>query len=420
MSKILIGDLKEIIDYSIESVLPENAVKSNLKKLNIKEEKLFLLSIGKAAWRMANAAKEELKGKIKNGIVITKYYHSQGNIEDIEIYEAGHPIPDENSIRATEKALELIENLNDEYGILFLISGGGSALFELPEERITLEDLQDITDQLLRSGADITEINAIRKRLSKVKGGKLAELAYPKKIYALVLSDVLGDRLDSIASGPTYKDEITTEKVLEIMKRYDIKMNENLKKALEKETPKNISNAQHIIIGSVKVACDSAINKAKELGYNTLLLTTTLNCEAKEAGKFFANIALEELKSDNPIKKPCAIIAGGETVVSVKGNGLGGRNQELAYSFALEVEGLNNIVFASIGTDGTDGPTDAAGGIVDGNTILSLRKKVIDPLVFLENNDTYNGLKEANALLKLGPTGTNVNDLMILLVGEKL
>ncbi|WGS66052.1 glycerate kinase [Marinitoga aeolica] len=417
---MLIGDLKEIIDYSIESVLPENAVKSNLKKLNIKEEKLFLLSIGKAAWRMANAAKEELKGKIKNGIVITKYYHSQGNIEDIEIYEAGHPIPDENSIRATEKALELIENLNDEYGILFLISGGGSALFELPEERITLEDLQDITDQLLRSGADITEINAIRKRLSKVKGGKLAELAYPKKIYALVLSDVLGDRLDSIASGPTYKDEITTEKVLEIMKRYDIKMNENLKKALEKETPKNISNAQHIIIGSVKVACDSAINKAKELGYNTLLLTTTLNCEAKEAGKFFANIALEELKSDNPIKKPCAIIAGGETVVSVKGNGLGGRNQELAYSFALEVEGLNNIVFASIGTDGTDGPTDAAGGIVDGNTILSLRKKVIDPLVFLENNDTYNGLKEANALLKLGPTGTNVNDLMILLVGEKL
>nr|WP_240739518.1 MOFRL family protein [Marinitoga lauensis] len=193
-------------------------------------------------------------------------------------------------------------------------------------------------------------------------------------------------------------------------------MNEKIKKVLEKETPKEISNVQHIIIGSVRVACHSAVEKAKKMGYNTLLLTTSLNCEAKEAGKFFANIAKEVLKSNNPVKKPCAIIAGGETVVSVKGNGLGGRNQELSYSFALEIEGLNNVVFASVGTDGTDGPTDAAGGIVNGNTITVLRGKNLDPHIFLENNDTYNGLEEAKALLKLGPTGTNVNDIMILLV----
>lgn len=418
MIEILIDDLKEIIDCSIESILPENAVKNNLKKLDIKEKKLFLLSIGKAAWRMAKAAKEELKDKIEKGIVITKYNHSMGSIDNLEIYEAGHPIPDENSIRATKIVLELIEKLDDEYDILFLISGGGSALFEFPEEGITLEDLQNVTDQLLKSGADIREINAIRKRLSKVKGGKFAELVYPKKIYALVLSDVLGDRLDSIASGPSYKDLTTTDEVLSIIDRYNININEKIKNILLKETPKNISNAKHVVIGSLNVACENAIKKAKELGYNTLLLTTTLNCEAKEAGKFLANIAKEELKSNNPIEKTCAIIAGGETVVSVKGNGLGGRNQELAYSFALEIAGLKSVAFASVGTDGTDGPTDAAGGIVDGNTIVSLRKKGIDPLVFLENNDTYNGLEEANALLKLGPTGTNVNDLIILLVGD--
>ncbi len=192
MRKILIDDLKEIINYSIESVLPENAVKNNLRKLEFKEKKIFLIAIGKAAWRMANAAKDELKEKIKSGIVITKYHHSQGEIKGIEIYEAGHPIPDKNSVESTKRAVELIKNLDDEYSILLLISGGGSSLFEMPEEGVTLEDLQNITEQLLKSGADITEINAIRKRLSKVKGGKFAELVYPKKVYALVLSDVLG------------------------------------------------------------------------------------------------------------------------------------------------------------------------------------------------------------------------------------
>ncbi|GAB6189398.1 glycerate kinase [Marinitoga arctica] len=416
--RILVDDLKKIINYSINSVLPENAVKENLKRLKINEEKLFLLSIGKAAWRMAKAAKEELGEKIKNGIVITKYFHSQGEISNFEIYEAGHPIPDENSIKATKRALKLVENLDEGYGILLLISGGGSALFELPEDGITLYDLQDITNQLLKSGADITEINAIRKRLSKVKGGKFSEISNSKQIYALVLSDVLGDKLDSIASGPVYVDKFNTDNIIKIVNKYNIKISEKIKNILTKETPKKIKNAKHIIIGSVATACNSAIKKAKELGYNTLLLTTTLNCEAREAGKFFANIAKEELKSNNPIEKPCAIIAGGETVVSVKGNGLGGRNQELAYSFALEIEGLKGLAFSSFGTDGTDGPTDAAGGIVDGNTITKLRNKGLDPHIFLKNNDTYNALNESDSLLKLGPTGTNVNDIIILLVGD--
>ncbi|WP_175419594.1 glycerate kinase type-2 family protein [Marinitoga sp. 1154] len=415
IDNLLANDLKEIINYSVESVLPENAVKNNIKKLNI-GNKIFLISIGKAAWRMAKAAKEELGNKIEKGIVITKYKHSMGNIDNIEIYEAGHPIPDNNSIKATKRAIEMIKNLDNNYEILFLISGGGSALFELPEENINLEDIQKMTEKLLKSGASIVEINAIRKRMSMVKGGKFASLISPKKVYALVLSDVLGNKIDSIASGPAYIDETTTEDIFKILKKYNIVVNDKIKKALIKETPKKIDNTEHIIIGSVNVACNSAIKKAKDIGYNTLLLTTTLNCEAKEAGKLFASIAKEIIDSNEPVKPPCAIIAGGETVVTVKGNGLGGRNQELSYSFALEIEGKRNIIFASIGTDGTDGPTDAAGGIVNGNTIKKIKEKGLDPLIFLENNDTYNGLNEANSLLKLGPTGTNVNDIMILLI----
>jgi hydroxypyruvate reductase len=406
---ILKKDLMNIINFSINSVLPENSVKEYIKKLKFTNEKIFLISIGKAAWRMAKAANDEIKNNIKGGVVITKYNHSLGDIDDLEIYEAGHPIPDENSIKATKRVLDLISNLEDDYTILFLISGGGSALFEMPEDGITLKDIQEITDKLLKSGAEITEINAIRKRLSKVKGGKL---------YSLVLSDVLGDRLDSIASGPTFKDDFSTEQVIKILKKYNVDVSEKIESIITKETPKEFVNAEHYIIGSVKIACDNAIKKAKELGYNTLFLTSFLNSEAKEAGKFFASIAKEVINSNNPVPKPCAIVAGGETVVNVKGHGLGGRNQELSYSFALEIEGLKNIVFSSVGTDGTDGPTDAAGGIVDGFTSLKLKEKGLDPYIFLENNDSYNGLEEADALLKLGPTGTNVNDIIILLIGN--
>lgn len=409
-------DLKKIarliIDKTIQDILPENLVKNKLKELKINQE-VYVLSIGKAAWRMAKAASEVLK--VKKGIVITKYGHSMGNIDNFEIFEAGHPIPDENSLKATKHVIENFGNLNKNDHLIFLVSGGGSALFELPEEGITLEEIQDITSQLLKSGADIVEINTIRKRLSMVKGGKFANIVYPAEITALVLSDVLGDRLESIASGPAYPDITTNDEALKIVEKYNLKVSEKILNALKKETPKEINNAVHYVIGSVENACKTLEKYAKNEGFNTYILTTQLNCEAKEAGRFIASIA----KSINQttFEVPACIIFGGETVVKVIGQGKGGRNQELAFSAALEIEGMKNVVIASVGSDGTDGPTDAAGGIVDGETTFKIKKLGKNPHEFLKNNDTYNGLLLAGDLLKTGPTGTNVNDFGFLLIG---
>ncbi len=408
-------DMMHIIQKTIDSVLPDTAVKDQLSKLTL-EGRFFVLAIGKAAWRMAKAASEVLKDKIVYGVVITKYDHSLGEIENFEIYEAGHPVPDENSLKATDRALQLISKLDESIQILFLVSGGGSSLFEKLKEGITLSQLQSLTKDLLASGADITEINAIRKRLSMVKGGKFAKLVYPRKIMALVLSDVLGDKLDSIASGPAYPDTTTNRHVMQIVERYNLKLDANVTECLLEETPKAVRNAEHYVIGSVKTACETAEGIARSLGYNTTILTTTLTCEAREAGRFLASVSKEVLFFDRPIAKPAAIILGGETVVHVKGTGKGGRNQELALSAAIEIAGARGIVIASVGTDGTDGPTDAAGGIVDGQTVLNIRKLGFDPVRLLDNNDSYIALELANCLLKTGPTGTNVNDLILALI----
>ncbi|MBO8139131.1 MAG: glycerate kinase [Thermosipho sp. (in: Bacteria)] len=404
---------ESIVKETIEEILPENLVKSKLKELNINEE-VYVLSIGKAAWRMAKAASEVLK--VKKGIVITKYGHSLGNIDGFDIFEAGHPIPDDNSLKATEFVIKNFEKLGKDDHLIFLVSGGGSALFELPEEGISFGEIQDITKQLLNSGADIVEINTIRKRLSRVKGGKFAKIVYPAKITALVLSDVLGDRLESIASGPAYPDITTKDNALKIVKKYNLRITDNVLKVLKKETPKEIKNAVHYVIGSVDMACKTVEKHAKKEGFNTYILTTQLNCEAREAGRFVASIA----KSINQtsFKIPACIIYGGETVVKVRGNGKGGRNQELVFSAALEIEGMKNIVIVSVGSDGTDGPTDAAGGIVDGETIVKIKRLGKNPYEYLENNDTYNGLLISGDLLKTGPTGTNVNDFGFLLIGR--
>ena len=407
--------LKAIINEVINEVLPDKAVKNKLKELNVQSE-VILVSIGKAAWRMANAAKEVLGDRIKKGIVITKYKHSEGPIEGIEIYEAGHPTPDENTIKATKRALEIASNLSENDTVLFLVSGGGSALFEMPKDGISLSEMQDLTNQLLKSGANIIEINTIRKHLSKVKGGRFAQHVYPAKVLSLVLSDVLGDRLDTIASGPAYPDSSTSQQAIDVIEKYKLKVSNDILNALKEETPKELPNIETYIIGSVKVSCDKAMEKARELGFNTIILTTQLNCEAKEAGRFLAAIGKEILENNRPIPKPAAVILGGEAVVHVKGNGKGGRNQELALSFAIEIEGLEKIALCSFGTDGTDGPTDAAGGIVDGQTCEKIRKAGYSPEKLLENNDSYNALKIANDLLITGPTGTNVNDLIVMLV----
>ena len=409
-------NILRIINYAIEESLPDVSVKEALSKMELKSN-IYLLSIGKAAWRMAKAAYEILNDRVVKGIVITKYNHTEGEIAPlIEIYEAGHPYPDENSLKATQKAMEMAKRLKDGDTLLFLISGGGSALFEYPLEGVTLEDIVNITKELMKKGANIYELNTVRKHLSAVKGGRFAKIAFPAKIVALVLSDVLGDRLDFIASGPAYPDPTTSEEAFKVLESYNIDVNPSAKKAISIETPKSVENAEHHIIASVKTACFMARKMAKKLGYNTLLLSTQIQGEAREVAKVFAAILKDIKDSDIPVKKPAAVIAGGETTVTVKGRGKGGRNQELALSLAIEIEGIEGIIFASVGTDGTDGLTEAAGGIVDGHTARILRNYGFDPKSFLENNDSYNALKISNALLVTGPTGTNVNDIMVGLI----
>ena len=407
-------DVLKIIDEAIKAVYPENAVKKALKNLE-GDGRIKVAAIGKAAWRMANAASESLKGRISEGIVITKYGHSMGDIEGFRIFEAGHPVPDKNTIEATSRALDMVKDLREEDLLLFLVSGGGSSLFELPTENVELNDLINITDQLLKSGAPILEINTVRKHLSRVKGGRFAEIVKPAKILCLVLSDVIGDRLDTIASGPACPDFTTSQDALRIIQNYDIKLSPAALYALRKETPKSLENVDIKTIGSIFITCEAAKRTAEKLGYNSIILTTTLDCEAREAGAFLSAIARELVAMDQPVKRPCAIILGGETIVQVKGKGLGGRNQELALSAARGIEGLDNVVIASVATDGTDGPTDAAGGIVDGETMMRLGEKSIDVEEALSNNDSYHALESVGDILKTGPTGTNVNDLIMLL-----
>ncbi len=410
ISLSLKNDAYKIIDSAINAALPDTAVKKALQGLDFSGGRLFLVSIGKAAWSMAKAAVDMLGDKINDGVVITKYDHSKGELPNIRIYEAGHPIPDENSFAATEQAIKLVTNLSPEDKVLFLISGGGSALFEKP--LVSKEVLEDITKQLLASGADIVEMNTIRKRLSAVKGGKFAKLCEPAQVFSVVLSDIIGDPLDMIASGPAYPDNSTSEQALDIVRKYNISISKEVEELLKTETPDTITNVKTMITGSVTQLCAAAEKTCRELGYEPVVLTASLNCQAREAGSFMASIA----QYHNSTDKSLAFIAGGETVVHLKGKGKGGRNQELALSAAQGIAELNNIAVFSIGSDGTDGPTDAAGGYVDTNTKKALAEKGISIFDVLENNDAYHALKECDGLIVTGPTGTNVNDLSVLLI----
>ncbi len=410
-------DAKIIIDESIKAVLPEAAVIKALHAREINAD-VVLVAIGKAAWNMAKAAKDTLGSKVKSGIVITKYGHSQGPIENCEIIEAGHPIPDEKSVLGATKALELVTNLTPEDQVVFLISGGGSALFEKPLDGVSLQDIMNMTSQLITCGADIVEINTIRKHLSAVKGGRFAQQCGGAKIYAIVLSDVVGDQLDAIASGPAYPDSTTSQEALRIIEKYNLQVGKNVIRALEKETPKIVQNCETVVTGNVTALCAAAAKNAEKLGYAPLVLSTSIDCEAKEFGKFLASV-VREIKSLNfnkyAPKPPCAIIAGGETIVRLTGNGKGGRNQEIALSAALGIEGLENVLVFSLGSDGTDGPTDAAGGMVDGSTLARMRADSVIPELSLANNDSYQALKASGDLILTGPTCTNVNDLMVIL-----
>jgi glycerate 2-kinase len=404
------NDAQKIIDSAITAALPDTAVKKALEGEDFSGGKVLLVAIGKAAWSMAKAACEILHDKIDDGVVITKYGHSEGDLPGVRIYEAGHPIPDDNSFFATEQAMKLVTGLSPQDKVLFLISGGGSALFEKP--LISKDELEHLTKQLLGCGADIVEVNTIRKRFSAVKGGKFAKLCEPAQVFSVVLSDIIGDPLDMIASGPAYPDSSTSEEAYQIIRKYNIEISEQMEKLLRIDPPNKLTNVRTKITGSVTQLCTAAEKTCKELGYEPVVLTASLNCQAREAGAFLASIA----QYYNNTERSLAFIAGGETVVQLKGNGKGGRNQELALAAANGISDLTNTAIFSIGSDGTDGPTDAAGGYVDTNTKKILEEKGIQIYDVLENNDAYHALRECDGLIITGPTGTNVNDLSVLLI----
>ena len=407
---LLREDGRWIIERAIRAVMPDAAVERALGGRTF-SGRVFLVAVGKAAWQMANTAWGCLGEKIDAGIVVTKYGHVKGPIPKIICYEGGHPVPDDNSFLGTQAALDLVQGLRAEDTVLFLLSGGGSALFEKP--LISRGELQDITDRRLACGADIVEINILRKRLSAVKGGRFAQLCAPAKVFSVVLSDMLGDPLDMIASGPAWPDRSTCEQANAILEKYGLSMSEQARALLNVETPKQLNNVEAVITGSVRELCSAAAGACRQRGYETVFLTDQLNCEAREAGAFLASIA----RSYAGCGRRMAFVAGGETVVHVTGKGKGGRNQELALSAAAGIQGLDGVMVCSVGSDGTDGPTDAAGGMVDGYTAGLLAEKRISIYRALADNDAYHALEQANGLIKTGPTGTNVNDVAIVLIG---
>ena len=403
-------DAEYIIHESIQKVLPDEAVRQALndKKFNIGD--LYVVAAGKAAWEMANTAASVLQDAITAGVVCTKYSHVKGEIPGMICFEGGHPVPDSNSFRGTQAALDLVSGLKKEDTVLFLLSGGGSALFEKP--LIAEEELADITGQLLACGADIREMNTIRKRLSAVKGGRFAKLCEPAHVYSIVLSDVLGDPLDMIASGPAYPDSSTCADAVRIAKKYRLKLSDDARALLRNETPKYLSNVETVITGSVKDLCEAAQKACEALGYKSILLTEQLDCQAREAGAFLGAIA----KSHQESKESLAFIAGGETVVRLTGRGKGGRNQELALAAAEKIAGFKDTAVFSVGSDGTDGATDAAGGYCDGETKDVLAREGISIFDTLEENDAYHALERSGGLIITGATGTNVNDVAVLLI----
>lgn len=409
MDKNLRQDAERIISDSIKAVLPDEAVLRALKDFSPGKGRVLLAAAGKAAWQMARAAVEAL-GHVDGGVVVTKYGHIMGEIPNVSCFEAGHPVPDSNSFAATDRVLSLVRGLSEDDNVLFLLSGGGSALFEKP--LIPGDELQDITRQLLACGADITEINTIRKRLSAVKGGRFALACSPARVFSIVLSDIIGDPLDMIASGPACPDSSTCAQAMAIVEKYSLSLSPAALSLLGKETPKALNNVTTRITGSVRELCAAAAGSCRSLGYQPVLLTDRLDCEAREAGRFLAAV----LGSHAGDSRSLAFIAGGETVVHLTGSGLGGRNQELALAAALGISGINGAAVFSVGSDGTDGPTDAAGGYVDGDTLVELTAKGLDLSAILKDNDAYNGLKAVGGLIITGPTGTNVNDVSVALL----
>jgi len=388
-------------------------------------EKLSYLAFGKAAPRMAQALEATAGDTLRQGLVVTGYDNAAGFASRLAspacVMEAGHPVPDKAGAEAASRAIELALPLGRDDLLVCLVSGGGSALLASPAEGITLEDKQEITLALLRSGADITEINIVRKHLSKIKGGRLAALAHPAGVISLIVSDVVGDAVENVASGPTSPDTSTYADAGAVMKKYRITPPDNVMGLIESgingktpETPKPedpvFQRVENIISTRNRSALDGAFNRALELGLMPDILTGELAGDVSYAAQWLAGKAREKKSA------PACIISGGETTVRVTGSGMGGRNMELALWFALEIEGEKGITLLSAGTDGSDGGTEAAGAIVDGKTARRARRKGINPEAYLKNNDSYNFFRKAGGLVTTGPTGTNVMDVQVMVI----
>jgi hydroxypyruvate reductase len=391
-------------------------------------KKIFLIGTGKASVSMAQAIEEIFGDRITKGIITTKYGHILP-LKKTEWIECGHPLPDQKGLEGARKVQALLKESGPGDLVIFLLSGGGSALLPLPAEGITLEEKQQVTQFLLDCGADIKEINTIRKHISQIKGGWLARWAFPSAVIGLILSDVVGDPLDVIGSGPTVPDISSFEEAWDILKKYDLigripsSIRNHLLRGKEgkvEETPKpcekTFEKVHNYLIGSNILALRAAEKEASSLGLNTLILSSSIVGDTREAARFHAAIAKEVISTGNPIPRPACIISGGETTVTVKGHGLGGRNQEFALAGALEISGLEKVVLLSGGTDGTDGPTDASGAVADHTTVRRARAAGLDPKAHLEKNDAYPFFQRLGDLLITGPTHTNVMDVRILLV----
>jgi glycerate 2-kinase len=432
---------QDIFQAGLQAVDPIQAIKRYVsldgETLHIGEasydldvyKQIYVVGGGKAGASMSQAIEEILGERVKQGIVNVKYDHLLPT-NTITLHEAGHPVPDEAGVAGTQRIIQLLQSSTEYDLVICLISGGGSALLPAPAEGITLQEKQAVTKLLLNCGATINEINTIRKHISAIKGGQLARIAYPSTLVTLILSDVIGDPLDVIASGPTVPDSQTFHECLALLKKYEL-VDDVPKPVLNRiqqgvagdipDTPKTgdpvFERTQNLIIASNALAAHAAAQKAEDLEYNTMILSTFVEGETKEVAKVHTAILKEILHSGSPLPLPACIITGGETTVTIRGQGLGGRNQEFVLAAASEIDCMESVVVFSAGTDGTDGPTDAAGAIADGSTIQRAREQSLDPLDYLNTNDSYHFFESLGDLIKTGPTNTNVTDLRILLAG---
>ena len=428
-----------ILSAAVESVEPGAAVRRHLKRvgdrLTLADQTYDLTSFrrvrvvgaGKAGAPMAAAIESILSDRLEDGLVIVKEGYREPGCRKIQLLEAGHPLPDERGVLAARQLNQMLQDSQSDDLVICLLSGGGSALLVSPATGVALEAMQDLTGALLRSGANIQEINTLRKHLETLKGGNLARRIAPARLITLVLSDVIGDPLDMIASGPTVPDPTSFQQAWEILERFDLidqapqAILTHLQKGLEgqiEETPKSdnllFERTQILVIGSNRLAAQAALEQARLEGFNTLLLTTSMQGEARQVGRVLASIGREMAESGRPVPRPGCVIAGGETTVTVTGDGLGGRNQEVALGAVADLAGIQKVMLISLATDGGDGPTDAAGAVVTGATLERAQALGLNATVYLKNNDAYHLFDPLDDLLKTGPTMTNVNDLTFI------